>query len=324
MMADIPFKTGGYLTHEYGYCSNGEGPWAFAADGLSVAECAAKCTALGCKCFDYACAYHPFDNWCVARKEPADICKADHAVLTSRSIECSPPLGSTCPQVKPVVPVSTALRVAAVGDSITAGYLSSCGLNYPNQMQSTLGPQYSVKNFGIGGTTLLRHADHPWWNTSAFAAATASAPDIVVIALGTNDAKTQNWGPFSTQFSTDYASLINHFRRLPSQPSVILVVPPPLYRDGRYGMEQEVINTALPRLVPSIARANGLPPPVNLFDLFEAHCPVVAGTPGHPPNSTDVYCDWIGSGGRDACHPSDLGYAKVADAVARAVRLVTA
>lgn len=45
------------------------------------------------------------------------------------------------------------------------------------------------------------------------------------------------------------------------------------------------------------------------------HCPVVGGTPGHAPNNTDVNCDWIASGGADACHPSNEGYGQLAKAV---------
>ena len=46
---------------------------------------------------------------------------------------------------------------------------------------------------------------------------------------------------------------------------------------------------------------------------------MVAGTPGHSPNKTDVPCDWIGGGGRDACHPSNVGYGKLAEAVKKVI-----
>lgn len=40
-------------------------------------------------------------------------------------------------------------RVACVGDSITAI------TGYPSDLQSLLGPNYSVKNFGVNGSTVL-------------------------------------------------------------------------------------------------------------------------------------------------------------------------
>ena len=105
------------------------------------------------------------------------------------------------------------------------------------------------------------------------------------------------------------------------------MVPPPLYRDGVYGMNQTVINSILPgngsRSIRAIAAKAGLRKPIDLFDLFRLHCPIVAGTPGHSPNSSDAACDWIGSGGMDGCHPDDVGYGQVAKAVAVAVRELT-
>jgi lysophospholipase L1-like esterase len=279
---------GSFVTHEYAFCSNGTGPWAFTSTDLNVSQCMAKAKSLGAKCFDYMCEYHPFAN-------------------------------CTCPATPPVTPTPRATQVAAVGDSITAGYLSSCGLNYPNQLQSLLGSGFKVTNYGVGGTTLLRKGDNPYWNTPAFKAASTSDADIVIIALGTNDAKTQNWQTHSADYPSDYKALIEIFKAMPSKPEVHIAIPPPLYRDGVYGMLQEVVNTELPKLIPTIARDNGLAAPVDVFSLFQTHCPVTAGTPGHPPNSTDVVCDWIGSGGRDACHPDDYGYLQLAKAVRAAI-----
>ena len=82
-------------------------------------------------------------------------------------------------------------------------------------------------------------------------------------------------------------------------------------------------NTVLPALVPQIAKANKLPPPVDLYSLFQKHCPVGGGTPGHPNNGTDTPCDWIGSGGLDGCHPDDYGYLQVAMAVRDALHANT-
>ena len=274
--------------HSYAYCSRGRGPWAYTSSNVTLAECTAKCNELNCLCFDYFCDYH----------ESAD-CK--------------------CPTIPPVKPLPTATKVACVGDSITAGYLSSCGLNYPNQLQSLLGEEYKVTNYGVGGTTLLRKADHPYWNTSSFVAASKSNADIVIIMLGTNDAKTNNWPKFGADYLSDYKALINVFASMPSKPQIFIMSPPPLYKDGRYNMEQEVLNTELPKLVPQVALQNKLPPPIDLFKMYEGHCPIRYGTPGVPPNATDQPCDWIGCGGVDACHPDNVGYGEIAKAVKAAM-----
>ena len=141
--------------------------------------------------------------------------------------------------------------------------------------------------------------------------------------LVTNDAKFRNWGPLHAEFPVDYKSMIDASAALTPKPEIYLMAPPPLYQNGRYGMNQTVINTLFrfpgdgPAGVRTLAKNSGLPAPIDryLFSLWQSHCPVVGGTPGHAPNNTDVPCDWIASGGRDACHPSNEGYGKLAAAV---------
>ena len=50
--------------------------------------------------------------------------------------------------------------------------------------------------------------------------ATASDADIVVIMLGTNDAKANNWKLAAEYFRADYAALIEVFRAMASSPRV--------------------------------------------------------------------------------------------------------
>lgn len=288
-----------FATHEFAYCSLGKGPWAWGASNVSVTECEAQCTAMNCTCFDYMCSYH----------EAAD-CK--------------------CPELPTVTPVASAKIVACVGDSITAGYLSSCGLNYPNQLQQLLGSAYKVTNYGVGGQTMFKPTHLPpndhssYWTRPEYSAVLNSSADVIVLMLGTNDAKVDRWQKSSSAFSSDYAAMIASFKRMPSHPEVLIMVPPPLYSDGVYGMNQSVINSIFPgngtSSIRAIASSAGLGEPIDVFDLFQKHCPIVAGTAGHPPNASDVLCDWVGSGGTDGCHPNDVGYGRVAKAVAAAVR----
>ena len=69
-----------------------------------------------------------------------------------------------------------AIRVACVGDSITAGYLSSnASFAYPGrlpaQLDAKFGPDaYEVTNFGAGGATVQKGADSPYWNRTQYAA----------------------------------------------------------------------------------------------------------------------------------------------------------
>ena len=87
------------------------------------------------------------------------------------------------------------VRVACVGDSITAGYLASNkSMAYPGRLQAQLTARfgegsYIVSNFGAGGATVQRGADSPYWNRTQFAQWINGTYDVVIMMLGTNDAK---------------------------------------------------------------------------------------------------------------------------------------
>jgi lysophospholipase L1-like esterase len=183
------------------------------------------------------------------------------------TLTCS---GGPCTKAAPPPPApnASAVTIACVGDSITQGYLSTNGATYPNQLQKMLGSAYKVVNFGAGGRTMLKKGDNPYWRTGPLKQALASKPAIVVLMLGTNDAKFGNWkGANIAQFPIDYKSMIDEFVALDTKPTVYLMVPPPLYQDGRYGMNQTVINTLFPGDGPAgvrtLAKASGLPAPIG-------------------------------------------------------------
>eukprot|EP00698_Gefionella_okellyi_P000720 TRINITY_DN1064_c0_g1_i1.p2 TRINITY_DN1064_c0_g1~~TRINITY_DN1064_c0_g1_i1.p2 ORF type:complete len:401 (+),score=96.89 TRINITY_DN1064_c0_g1_i1:30-1232(+) len=187
------------------------------------------------------------------------------------------------------LPVVWSIKVACVGDSITAG-------SYPADLQALLGSTYNVTNFGVSGTTVLKNGDSPYWNQPAYHRALASSPDIVVIQFGTNDAKTFNWGPHSADFEPDYTALIKSFQQLASQPTIFISIPPPLQKPV-YSMNQTVINTILPGLIRKIASANGLLGPIDIFDAMGGISLL------HP--------DWFA----DGCHPTAFGYTVLAQTV---------
>ncbi len=94
---------------------------------------------------------------------------------------------------EPVVADAPApLRVACIGDSITFGSAFPEGADringcYPAQLGWMLGDGYEVRNFGVGGRTLLRAADTPYVETKAWRDVQEWAPNIAVVMLGTND-----------------------------------------------------------------------------------------------------------------------------------------
>lgn len=138
-------------------------------------------------------------------------------------------------------------KVACVGDSITFGSGAEPGKSYPSQLQALLGDKWQVGNFGVSGRTLLKKGDFPYWNEKAFKAAQAFAPDAVIIMLGTNDTKPQNW-KYRSEFTSDYRELVKTFLDLPSKPKVFICRPCPVTPPGNYGINETNVQHEIPQI----------------------------------------------------------------------------
>jgi len=155
-------------------------------------------------------------------------------------------------------------RVAVVGDSITCGVGTSTPAwdSYPSQVQRMLGGDYLIGNFGDSGCTLLKHGDKPYQQQGAFRQAREFKPDIVVIMLGTNDAKPQNW-KFKDQFLGDYKDLIRQFKEVPSKPRIYICRPPYISKQGSDFINAPSLLEQLP-LIDAIAKDEG----IGLIDAY--------------------------------------------------------
>ena len=138
-------------------------------------------------------------------------------------------------------PLSTPLRVACVGDSITQGAGAETGKSYPSQLQKLLGSGWIVGNFGVSGRTLLKNGDNPYWNETAY------QPDRVIILLGTNDTKPQNW-KHEAEFITDYTELVKSFQVLASKPKIFICRPCPVPEPGNFGISESGVLEEIKRL----------------------------------------------------------------------------
>jgi acyl-CoA thioesterase I len=157
-------------------------------------------------------------------------------------------------------------RVACVGDSITfgAGMDDRANNSYPAQLQRMLGDGWDVKNFGVSGATLLKSGDRPYWKQKALERAMEFQPNVVVIKLGTNDSKPQNWEHHES-FPDDIESLIRQFKQLDSKPRVFLCHPVPSF-DEQWGIRDDIIRNEVIPLIDGAAREQRL----KVIDLYEA------------------------------------------------------
>ena len=139
------------------------------------------------------------------------------------------------------------IKVACVGDSITQGVGARSGQSYPAQLQALLGDGYEVGNFGVSGRTLLKKGDFPYWQEKKYQAALAMEPAIVIIMLGTNDTKPQNWR-HEAEFVADYRELVKSFQSLKSRPKVFVCRPVPVPGQGNFGINEENVRKEIPRI----------------------------------------------------------------------------
>ncbi len=122
--------------------------------------------------------------------------------------------------------VKKEIRVTCVGASITEGATTANppADSYPGQLGRLLGDGYRVTNLGVGGCTMLRKGDCPYWEKDAYRRALASEPDIVFIDLGGNDSKAVN-RIYMDEFVKDACEMVASFQQLPTRPRIILLTP---------------------------------------------------------------------------------------------------
>ncbi len=149
------------------------------------------------------------------------------------------------------------VRIACVGDSITEGYglAVQSKTGYPVVLDSMLGVGYSVLNLGRSATTLQKHGDFPYWIAKEFSDVFAYKPNIIVIKLGTNDTKPNNWN--SVNYKADYQSMIDTFKTISTNPQIYLCYPVPVF-ETKWGInDSTVVNGVIP-VIDELAKSNNL------------------------------------------------------------------
>ena len=171
-------------------------------------------------------------------------------------------------------PKPGAVKVACIGNSITDGHgiEMAPAYGYPAELQKILGQDYWVKNFGVSARTMLNKGDYPYMNEMAWEDAKAFKPDIVIIKLGTNDSKPQNW-QYSAEFKHDLQQMITTLRpdlTLPAKkkgkkktatqpvgPKIYLCTPIPAIKSTWDINDSVIVNGIIP-IQQEVAREYGL------------------------------------------------------------------
>ncbi len=195
------------------------------------------------------------------------------------------------------IAVGERITVACVGDSITEGVGSSSAAkySYPAQLQKLLGQGFKVVNCGKSGAYVMnleseynvKAKDRPdlWYPaTTQYQTLMATDADIVIVMLGTNDARSMTAMPAEDVFVTDYKKLIADIAALESDPEIYLSTMIPavnadITHQGTY--------YTLPKLIKGIADELGLPlvdTSAALWEYYYAALPY--GDMVHPIDET--------------------------------------
>ena len=194
-------------------------------------------------------------------------------------------------------PKPDAVKVACIGNSITDGHGIDVAtqFGYPALLQQMLGDNYWVKNFGVSARTMLNKGDNPYMNEMAWKDAVAFNPDIVIIKLGTNDSKPQNW-QYGAEFKNDLKQMITTLRPdlaqpqkkkgkkskniLPAKPQIILCSPIPAFK-STWNINDSIIANSIIPIQQEVAREYGLQV-IDLHTLFADKSDLVQSDGIHP------------------------------------------
>jgi sialate O-acetylesterase len=160
------------------------------------------------------------------------------------------------------------VKVACIGDSVTAGYLltNAATESYPSQLQILMGEKYEVKNFGHSGATLLKKGSTPYFNTKECSDAIAYSPDIAIIHLGLNDTDPRNWPNYNEEFDADYAWLLDTLKKQNPAIKIYCCRLTPIFSEHpRFKSGTRDWYWQIQSHIPAIAKANH----VGLIDLHE-------------------------------------------------------
>jgi len=212
-------------------------------------------------------------------------------------------------------PKQEAVRVACIGNSITDGHGIDMRTKYgyPAQLQTMLGDGYWVKNFGVSARTMLNKGDFPYMNELAWRDALAFKPDVVIIKLGTNDSKPENW-QYGADFKKDLQQMITTLRPdlvqpvskkkgkkakavQPVGPKIYLCTPIPAFK-STWNINDKVITDEIIPIQQEVAKQYGL----QIIDLHTLYA-----------NEGDKMLD-------DGIHPDEKGALKMAKIIAAAIK----
>lgn len=148
---------------------------------------------------------------------------------------------------------AAAVKLACLGDSITAGMLVKKEDCWVSRIAKDLDRKAEVGNFGVSARCLLFKGDRPITREKAYQDALAFKPDVLLIGMGTNDSKKGNWS-HKDDFVSNYKEIIAEFRKRNPKVKVYCLLPIPSQEAKEGGISKERIAGEVIPLIRQVAR----------------------------------------------------------------------
>ncbi len=181
------------------------------------------------------------------------------------------------------------IKVACVGDSITYGHGVAPwhSNNYPAVLQTLLGENYNVQNFGVSGTTAQKTGDQPYIETDVYKQSVEYNADILIFMLGSNDSKPENWKG-DEAFKEQYISLLDTYITEDNSPKIYLGNPAKAFYEDEnqtsgltsYDIQGDVVER-IGGIVKEIAAERGYKY-IDIYELTKEHPELFVSDLVHP------------------------------------------
>ncbi len=150
------------------------------------------------------------------------------------------------------------IRVVCLGDMLSMGLglekpADDC---YPAHLTRLLGEGWIVANMAAPRVCVMAAADFPLFRHQAMPSAILYDPDVVVICLGSNDARSNNW-PHADEFVKDYTAMVETFKGLPTKPRVWICSPTPVFTNATATIAPATIPEQMLPMLREVSAATG-------------------------------------------------------------------
>ena len=194
--------------------------------------------------------------------------------------------------------------IACIGDSITfgAGVMKTRKKDaWPFVWNRLAGHDFQILNYGVSGATLQKEGDFPYHKVGFLKRLYQAQPELILIMLGTNDAKPYNWN--ERRFLYEYEAMVRDLQDAPWPHRLVLMVPPKAFPEEKTGIVgYDIEDGPIRDTIRAAAYSLGEKYSLQVIDLY-------ALTRDHPG-----YFD-------DGVHPGPEGNRAIARYLAQEIRL---